>query len=33
MEAYRRPLTLVGILQGVVIVLGFWWLLRRGKSV
>jgi uncharacterized protein YkwD len=32
MGAYRRPLVIVGILQGVVVVLGFYWVMRRGKG-
>jgi uncharacterized protein YkwD len=32
MEGYERPLAAVGILQGVVIVLGVYWLMRRGKG-
>jgi uncharacterized protein YkwD len=30
---YRRPLAIVGILQGVVIVLGGYWLLRHGRRM
>jgi uncharacterized protein YkwD len=30
---YRRPLITVGILQGVVLVLAVYWVLRRGKGV
>lgn len=29
---YRRPLITVGILQGVVVVLGVFWILRRGRG-
>ena len=32
LEGYERPLTIVGILQGVAVVLGVFWLLRRGKG-
>jgi len=32
MNDYARPLTVVGILQGVVIVLGLLWLLIRGRT-
>ncbi len=33
MNGYRRPLITVGILQGLVIVLGVYWVLRRGKGL
>lgn len=32
MREYRRALTVVGVLQGLVIVLGALWLLRRGRG-
>jgi len=33
MGDYRRPLAIVGILQGVVVILGGYWLLRHGRKM
>jgi hypothetical protein len=33
MGGYSRPLVIVGVLQGVVVILGLYWVVRRGKGV
>jgi len=32
LEGYEKPLTIVGVLQGVAVVLGLFWLVRRGRA-